>query len=80
MFDSGCQKFVVRNKAVDALPATHKENTIRGPIVISGVGNALVTSDYGEYAIKLPTYDGKLMKLTGISLDVITGVMPPYPV
>ena len=80
MFDNGCQKFVVRNKAIDSLPETHKENTRRGPIVIGGVGNSLVTSQYGEYAIKLPSFDKKLIKFTGICLDVITGPMPPYPV
>ena len=80
MFDTGCLKFVSRNSAIDTLPDTHKENTIKGPLVISGVGCQAVVSDYGEYSVKLPIHDGTLVKFTGVSLGVITGAMPPYPV
>ena len=80
MFDTGCQNFVCRNAAVEGLPNTHKENTMKGPIIISGVGCQQVTSNYGQYSVKLPAYDKTLVKFTGICLDVITGVMPPYPV
>ena len=80
MFDTGCFGFVCRQDAVDALPDTHKENTKPGPITISGVGCNLVESSYGEYTVKIPAYNGRLVKFTGVALKIITGTMPPYPV
>ena len=80
MFDTGCQNFVCRNGAVDLLPDTHKENIVKGPILILGVGCKVVESTYGQYSVKLHAYNGKPVKFTGICLDMITGVMPPYPV
>ena len=80
MFDNGCQNFVCREAAVDALPDTHKHNTQPGPIFINGVGGAQVRSDRGEFAIKIPAYDKRPVKFTGLCLQSITGTMPPYPV
>ena len=80
MFDTGCQNFVCRSEAVNLLPDANKENTMPGPIIVSGVGCKTVTSEYGQYSVKLPTYNGQLVTFNGICLDVITGVMPNYPV
>ena len=80
MFDTGCQTFVSRSSAIDSLPDENKINTQPGPMVITGVGCQQVESDYGLYTVKLPSYDGTLVNLTGICLETITGIMPPYPV
>ena len=80
LFDSACIGFVCRDSAVDALPDTHKQNTKPGPIFINGVGGAQAKSQRGEYAIKLPAYNNRLVKLTGLCLNMITGQLPPYPV
>ena len=39
-----------------------------------------VKSECGEYSIKLPAYDNRLVKFTGMCLDSITGQLPHYPV
>ena len=78
-FDTGCQNFVCRKAAVDALPDTHKEVVIKGPITIGGVGDTRVTSPYGHYSVKLPVHDGRLATFSGVCLDMITGPLPPYP-
>ena len=80
MYDSGCGSFVCRKAALDQLPDDCKENLIKGPIVIKGVGNNQVVSQYGHYSVKFPTYTGKYARFNGVSLDVITGPMPSYPV
>ena len=80
MFDTGCQDFVSRKAAIDRLPDGCKENVIKGPIVIHGVGGAQVTSQHGHYLINFPIHDGRSAKFSGICLDVVTGSMPPYPV
>ena len=80
LFDTACVGFVCRESAVDALPETHKQNTKRGPIFINGVGGAQVKSDRGEYSIKLPAHNKRLVKFTGMCLNMITGQLPPYPV
>ena len=79
MFDTGCQKFVCRSDAVNALPEEYKTNTKPGPIYISGVGCQHVESTQGQFTIRLPIHDGRLVSFNGICLDVITGAMPPYP-
>ena len=80
MFDTGCQDFVSRKAAIDGLPDDCKENIIKGPIIIHGVGGAQVTSQHGHFLINFPIHDGRLAKFSGITLDVVTGAMPPYPV
>ena len=80
MFDSGCENFVCRKAALDFLPEENKENVIKGPIVINGVGCNKVISQHGHFSVKLPIHDGRLARFSGICLDVITGPMPPYPV
>ena len=80
MFDTGCLEFVSRKSAIDGLPDHCKENIIKGPIVIYGVGGAQVTSQHGHYLINFPIHDGRLAKFSGVTLDVVTGSMPPYPV
>ena len=80
MFDTGCQDFVSRKAAIDGLPDNCKENIIQGPIVIHGVGGAQVTSQHGHNLINFPIHDGRLAKFSGITLDLVTGAMPPYPV
>ena len=80
MYDSGCRGFVVRDAAVDKLPEEHKTNSKPGPLIIGGVGGTTAVSGYGEFTVGLPTHDGKTSAFTGISLPVITGTMPPYPV
>ena len=79
MFDTGCGKFVARDAAIDTLPSKYKKNTRPGPIFISGVGCQVAESKYGEYTVSLPMYDNTLVDFTGISLNMITGAMPPYP-
>ena len=71
MFDSGCANFVCRKGALDHLPDDCKENIIKGPIIINGVGCNKVTSTHGHYSIKLPIHDGRLAKFNGICLDII---------
>ena len=48
MFDTGCENFVCRKAAIDLLPEDCKENIIKGPLNITGVGGSLVTSPYGH--------------------------------
>ena len=79
MFDTGCGRFVSRDGAIDMLPKKYKKNTRPGPIFISGVGCQVAESKYGEYKVSLPTFDNKLVDFTGISLNVITGAISPYP-
>ena len=80
MYDSGCQTFVCRKAAIDALPDSCRMNVIKGPIILRGVGGAVVTSPYGHFTVNLPIHDGRLGTFSGLCLDVITGAMPPYPV
>ena len=80
MFDSGCRNTVFRDKAVDLIPEEYKENTQKGPLIIGGVGCQNAVSNEGEYAVKLPIHDGSLVKFRGVSLEIVTGTMPPYPV
>ena len=80
MFDSGCQTFVCRKDAVDKLPKSCVENTMKGPIIIRGVGCNEVSSQYGQYSISLPIFDGRNATFNGICLESITSTMPLYPV
>ena len=80
MFDTACKNFVCRDHAVDTLPVQHKKNTKPGPIILGGVGCSTATSTYGEYSLEFPTHNGDLASFNGVSLPVITGAMPPYPV
>ena len=80
MFDSGCETFVCRKAAVDCLAEGCKENIIKGPLNIRGVGDTIVSSAHGHWSVKLPIHNGKLANFSGMCLDVITGPMPPYPV
>ena len=80
MFDSGCEGFVSRKGAVDLLPDSCKKNIWPGPISLSGVGGCEVVSLHGHYEVKLPIFDGRLATFSGLCLDTVTGMMPPYPV
>ena len=80
MYDSGCKKFVCRKSAVDNLPDDCKENVIKGPMFLRGVGDSSITSNYGHYSVRLPIHDGRMARFSGLCLDVITGAFPPYPV
>ena len=80
MYDSGCKKFVSRKAAVDNLPEDCKDNVIKGPMFLKGVGDSCITSKYGHYSVKLPIFDGRMARFSGLCLDIITGAFPPYPV
>ena len=80
MFDTACKNFVCRDHAVDTLPVQHKKNTKPGPIIIGGVGCSTATSTYGKYLLEFPTHNGDFASFNSVSLPVITGAMPPYPV
>ena len=80
MFDTGCESFVSRKGAVDLLPNSFKRNIWPGPITLNGVGGCEVSSPHGHYEVKLPMFDGRLATFSGLCLDTVTGVMPPYPV
>ena len=56
MFDSGCETFVCRKSAVDRLAEGCKENIIKGPLNIRGVGDTVVTSAHGHWSVKLPIH------------------------
>ena len=80
LFDSGCMDMCSRKDAIDHIPEEFKENTVPGPLVISGVGGVQATSPHGHYLVELPIHDGRMAKFSGICLDQITSPMPPYPV
>ena len=80
MFDSGCESFVCRKGAVDLLPEDCKRNIFPGPIMLNSVGGVEVHAPHGHYEVKLPIHDGRLATFSGLCLDTVTGVMPPYPV
>ena len=80
MFDNGCGNFVCRQAALDKLPDECKENIVKGPVIIKGVGDNQVVSQYGHYSVKFPIHTGQYAKFTGVCLDLVTGAMPPYPV
>ena len=80
MYDGGCKKFVCRKSAIDNLPDDCKDNVIKGPMFLRGVGDTSITSQYGHYSIKLPIFDGRMARFSGLCLDIITGAFPPYPV
>ena len=79
-YDTGCSDMVCKKEAVDCLSkAGRAKNILRGPLTISGVGDKKSICDHGKYQIPLPLVSGKNVNLSGICIDKITGIFPPYP-
>ena len=49
-------------------------------IIIKGVACNEVSSQYGQYSISLPIFDGGKSTFNAICLESITSAMPFYPV
>ena len=76
-FDNGCSNFIVRRSAIKSLGAN--ANQISDQVTqIGGVGGTSLQT-FGTYNIKIPTYNGQVASLNGISLDSITTTFPQYP-
>ena len=52
---------------------------VRGPLVLSGVGDKKSICEHGRYQITIPLHDGENINLSGICLDKITSEFPLYP-
>ena len=78
-FDSGCGDMVVWKSAVDLLEKLGRaKNIVKGPLILSGVGDQKSVCDHGRYQITLRLHDGKNINLSGICLDKITSTFPTY--
>lgn len=76
-FDNGCSDFIVKRSAIQSLGS--KASQLSAQVTqIGGVGQTSLQT-FGTYNIKIPTHDGQVASLNGISLDSITTTFPQYP-
>ena len=78
-FDTGCSNMVCRYKAIQKIGAKTQQE-VKGPIVLSGIGNLQTSSDHGIYQVRLPLHNGKNAVLSGICIEQITTTFPICPV
>ena len=55
------------------------QQTLKGPLVLNGVGDISMTCEHGEWSVTLPLYNGEDISMKGICLDRITSEFPTYP-
>ena len=79
LFDNGCGQLIIKKAAVVKLQEIGRaEQTINGPLLVTGVGDNKTVSEDGEFAICLPLHSGDNAVLTGICLPKVTGDFPGY--
>ena len=79
LFDNGCGQLIIKKAAVVKLQEIGRaEQTIKGLLEVTGVGDNKTVSEDGEFAICLPLHSGDNAVLTGICLPKVTGDFPGY--
>ena len=80
-FDSGCGDMVCRKGAVFNLGKKGRASCeIKGPLVLSGVGDNKTVSTHGVYRVSTPMHDGNDNNISGICLDTVTAEFPKYDI
>ena len=77
-YDSGCGDFVSRYSAINRLGPLAIQ-TRKGPLVMHGVGDLVVSTSHGMYGVQLPLADGGFLSMNGMCLEKITETFPEYP-
>ena len=77
-YDSGCGDFVSRYSAINRLGPLATQ-TRKGPLVMHGVGDLVVSTPHGMYGVQLPLADGGFVSMNGMCLEKIKETFPEYP-
>ena len=79
-YDGGCGDSTSKKSAVDFLAKIGRaQQTLKGPLVLNGVGDINMICEHGEWSVTLPMYNGEDISMRGICLDRITSEFPTYP-
>jgi len=80
-FDSGCGDLVSRRRAVLCLERKGRASCeLKGPLVLSGVGDQKTISEHGIYQVRVPMHDGNDINISGLCLDKVTAEFPKYDI
>ena len=80
-FDSGRGDLVSRRGAVSRLEKMGRASReIKGPLVLSGVGDDKTVSTHGIYQVRIPMHDGNDTNISGLCLDTVTAEFPKYDI
>ena len=78
-YDNGCGDLVSRKSAVVRLEKMGRAcRELRGPIILTGVGDNKTVCEHGIYKVKIPMFNGKEANISGLCLDKVTQEFPNY--